>query len=370
MHLQCNFDSVERNHLVAKYACCLTTSITEPKSVIATISGTHEDGKTNEDVEEIVGKSIIHYVPRGLSKFFENITRLRLSGMQLQEISRQDLMEYEKLVYLDLSNNHLTSLPDDLFLGNKNLHLIHFQNNRLNTLSSKLLRNIQNNNLQEVNFCNNTNINACYQKDTINTLEGLMKTIDEKCKPPTNALKADSHWENFGKLLETGDFSDFIVKAEGVTFKVHKNVLALYSEVFNAMFLNKMQEGESGKLVITDFSASSVKDFLHFLYNGSLNDDLNAMEVFALASKYNVQILRKISEKAVLQNLDGSNSLEIFNLGRLYSSELLQRAALDRVFKYINVPVDKRFMDHPLRLEAIVKVKRDLDALLNENFGI
>ena len=367
MLMQCNFvdnrDPLSLDDTL--YTCKLITNITEPKSAIATISGTHINGKTEADVIGIAGFCIMYNVPRGLTKFFENITRLSLVQCELQEISRQDLMEYEKLEFLNLLGNHLTSLPNDLFLGNKNLRWIHFEHNQIEILSSKLLRNIQDNDLQEVNFCNNTKINAYYQKGTINTLEGLMKTIDEKCKPPPNPLRAESHLEIFGQLLVTGNFSDFIIKAGKDSFMVHKNVLALHSEVFNTMFSSKMQEGRNGTLVITDFTASSVKDFLHFLYNGFLKDDLNAMEVFALASKYDVQSLRKISEKAVLQNLDGPNSLEILNLGRLYSSEVLQRAALDEVCKFINVPNDKRLMDHPLLLEAIFKAKKDLDAVLN-----
>ena len=72
-------------------------------------------------------------------------------------------------------------------------------------------------------------------------------------------------------------------------------------------------------MTIEDFSADAVENFLSFLYTEAILDDGNAIELFKLASKYEIPQLEQISKRIILDNLDESNALNVLFLGNLFS---------------------------------------------------
>lgn len=55
------------------------------------------------------------------------------------------------------------------------------------------------------------------------------------------------------------------------------------------------------------------------------------MDLFAIADKYDVPVLKSMCEDLVLQMIDQSNAFDVFNLGHLYSSEKLKVAAFTAI---------------------------------------
>lgn len=136
------------------YTCRIpSASITKPGTRVTSFKGEHQPGKSNNDVEAInFTNVVVHYFPLGLDKIFPNLSHLQIGNCGLKEISRRDLIGLESLTSLCLQFNELQSLPSNLFNRMTNLIELEFNNNKLDFMSSKLLRPIMNNKLQIVDF--------------------------------------------------------------------------------------------------------------------------------------------------------------------------------------------------------------------------
>ena len=358
MDLQCNFAIKETDSYICRPL--KLNAITSPGTEIV-IQGSHQVNKSNTNVNHFICEYVrLSYLPRGLNAHLPNLTFLSIEKCELKEISRKDLFGLEKLERLNLRCNSLSMLPDDLFNGLTKLKNINISLNKITRASSKLFLPLRQSDLQDVNFAANPTINDCYIKGEYNTIENLLKNIDEKCEPPFKMF-TESHSKAFGKLFKTGKLSDFTIKV-GVdgTFKVHKSILAIQSPVFDTMFDSKMQENVSGKMIIPDFSAGAVDDFLHFIYNGEVRSFSNAMELFVLAEKYQVPALKEISENIIEDRLNESNALEIFNLGQRYDSDRLKRSALKKIGNFIKVHLKDDFLDHPEKVQQLVTAHKEI----------
>jgi BTB/POZ domain len=167
-------------------------------------------------------------------------------------------------------------------------------------------------------------------------------------------------------LWNTGNFSDFTIETEKKEYFVHRTVLSIQSQVFAATFKTDMKENKTGRMKITDFSSEAVKEFLSFFYCGSIPQK-NAMEVFALAVKYDVPELKIISEKYVILNINDENAMEVLKLGILYESELIKQKAFQHVKRKLaklNIFVVNNMINNPENLETVVKASEKYDVLI------
>jgi Leucine-rich repeat (LRR) protein len=107
------------------------------------ISGTHEAGKNNDNVEGLwVIYNQIHYFPRGLNKFFKNLKAIRIYYSGLKAIHQSDLKDFPKLVYLSLDSNNLEILEENLFEFNPNLEEISLHFNQISHIDSKVFEKL------------------------------------------------------------------------------------------------------------------------------------------------------------------------------------------------------------------------------------
>ncbi|XP_070378258.1 BTB/POZ domain-containing protein 6-A-like isoform X3 [Dermacentor albipictus] len=97
---------------------------------------------------------------------------------------------------------------------------------------------------------------------------------------------------NLEKFLESGELADveFVVKSEkfgtSKTFKAHKQLLALSSEVFKAMFYGQLAEKDT--VVITDLHPDGFYGLLKYVYAGltRIANCFEALHTNAAAEKY------------------------------------------------------------------------------------
>jgi BTB/POZ domain len=208
-------------------------------------------------------------------------------------------------------------LPSDLFEGMVNLKEINLNGNKLEFLSSELLEPITDNDLIRVNL-SNTKIDAFYQpgeSGSVGSLQKLMDIIDKNCEPPK--VKKEDFAQDFAFVLKelwtSKDFSDFTVIGGVIgsskEFAVHKNVLGTQSSVMFATLKNNLKEAQTGKMKIEDFSAEAVEGMLKFMYTGEVEDESIAMDLHAIAAKYDVKNLKIVTEEIILRNIDESNAL-------------------------------------------------------------
>lgn len=189
MKLNCKFTVNEDDSYQAFITSC---KIKEPTTLIESIGGRHQRGKTNADVRGIIFDHLtVNFVPRGLAAIFPNMTDLVIHSCDLKSICRDDLKEYKNLELLWLGCNKLTTLPDDLFLDTPNLKHISFKYNKIEAMSSKLFQTIVNNELEVVEFESNVKIDANYFLSCgcgVSSLAELMDLIDSQCSKPSSPL--------------------------------------------------------------------------------------------------------------------------------------------------------------------------------------
>lgn len=401
MELECKFEH---------YSWIVTSAeITEPLVRIKLIKLKLEQSEERNPADVVMmgfKDTKVEYFPRGLHGFFPHLNSLHIWNCGLKVISRRDLIGLEKLTNLDLQSNHLTSLPDDLFSNMPELKLVFFNDNKLEFLSSELLKPLVKNNVTCVNFSKNKKIDAFYEpasKESVQSLEHLMSIIDEKCKKPKtsqqgneiisgglfNKVKglwgtrrmsvrpsinseryelvpkfAENVSNGFKDLLKTGQYSDFVIIAGSKKFYVHKMVLGIQSSVFANLFTRDEKGTFANQLTIENFSAYAVEHLIRYLYTGEIEDDDNAIENFAIAATYNVLEMKYIYEEFILRNLNDLNAFDTFLLGHEYKSEEMINQAFFEIRKMFPTGISNDLIDDPKRLKELINAKYQYESLL------
>jgi hypothetical protein len=105
-------------------------------------------------------------------------------------------------------------------------------------------------------------------------------------------------------LVQERILADFeLVIHEGTknhSFLAHRVILAARSTHFSNMLHSGMIESRSGKVVITDTDVAVFKQFLHFLYTGSVVEPFTDFEeLLIIADKYQIDSLINLCETKV-----------------------------------------------------------------------
>lgn len=77
----------------------------------------------------------------------------------------------------------------------------------------------------------------------------------------------------WGRYLESGEYSDFVVVCGGREFKVHRLVICPRSKYFHTMCKENFKEGIEQKLELVDEDPDVFKSVLTFLYTGIYETD-------------------------------------------------------------------------------------------------
>ena len=138
------------------------------------------------------------------------------------------------------------------------------------------------------------------------------------------------------KLYSEGEFSDIKIHCDGQVFDCHKIILSGQSGVFKKMlFENDMVEATSGKIEISDTSATTMENLLFYIYHEVLYKD-EASIVFDLlmaAEKYAIFDLVKICVKVLKESLSEKNVVDVMTAAFLTNREELFESAYKFVCK-------------------------------------
>jgi hypothetical protein len=94
------------------------------------------------------------------------------------------------------------------------------------------------------------------------------------------------------------------------------------------------------------------------MYTGRLKK-CNATEVYAIASKYDVKLLKKMTEKIIVDDVNETDAFEVFNLGHLHNSDEMKRVAFREIEKMFPGRVlDYQLIGNPDDLKHLIKVHR------------
>uniref|UniRef100_A0A0N5CIH4 BTB domain-containing protein n=1 Tax=Strongyloides papillosus TaxID=174720 RepID=A0A0N5CIH4_STREA len=154
----------------------------------------------------------------------------------------------------------------------------------------------------------------------------------------TGGLSQSTNVENFtstfvndiGSMLDSGHFFDCIVKVGDDSIKVHKDVLSSRSSVFKAMFVSSLSESQSSIIEISDFRYEVVREMINYIYKDSTSElQQMAIEILAIADKYNLEGLKTMAEQSLCNTLDIGTVLEYFKISEMYAAKGLKRNCLE-----------------------------------------
>eukprot|EP00930_Biecheleria_cincta_P072264 TRINITY_DN59690_c0_g1_i1.p1 TRINITY_DN59690_c0_g1~~TRINITY_DN59690_c0_g1_i1.p1 ORF type:complete len:277 (-),score=61.86 TRINITY_DN59690_c0_g1_i1:206-1036(-) len=138
-------------------------------------------------------------------------------------------------------------------------------------------------------------------------------------------IDAAAHMKNIcANLWSKRNFADCDIstKDSGVSWRVHRSVLAAASPVLGRMLESEMKEGRAGSIAFQGAETADVEAFLYYLYHGTLphaseeapeklGDKWSAAGLMELADMYEVPGLLKIAATALVQSVRVDNVVTV-----------------------------------------------------------
>lgn len=186
----------------------------------------------------------------------------------------------------------LTSRNDPNVLARFSLHL--FSNKEIANFhsTSKLQVFEKNRGLGKFTFCKRSLIMIDQANDVlINDSLTIICKIHMDCNVINTDLKMKQNLhrrlkelERLEKLVDNKKFSDVTFNVGGAKFSAHKNILAMKSQVFEAMFEHDMKENAKNEVDIEGINREVFKEMLRFMYAGKVNGIENIADQLLIAA--------------------------------------------------------------------------------------
>ncbi|XP_043479829.1 speckle-type POZ protein-like [Leptopilina heterotoma] len=164
-------------------------------------------------------------------------------------------------------------------------------------------------------------------------------------------------------LLDNEDFKDVTFNVEDEKFTAHKNILAIRSSVFAAMFMNKMSEKQTSVVEIDDIKPVIFQQMLNYIYTDKVeNLDDAAFEFLYVAEKYQLENLRIMCINSLNYKISLTTVLKTLEIAELYSIEQLRYECLKFIIenKYEIVETDdfqKLILNRPSLWTEVINLK-------------
>lgn len=183
------------------------------------------------------------------------------------------------------------------------------------------------------------------------------------CHCSAQDSQADKIFKEFQKFKMSGDFTDFTIEIRGKEFDIHKMVFAAQSSVFKQIFMENTGKVSKELINIENFSEETFELFLDFFYTGRVDAAANPVELFELASEFDVQEARTICIERILETLDESNAVDVFNIAHRHSSIVLKKKSFE-IIKAIFPRLGDTFINKLDEINDLVALKARMDAIL------
>ena len=144
-----------------------------------------------------------------------------------------------------------------------------------------------------------------------------------------NLSNLESLSDDIAKLYDQTEHADATLKCGDRSFSVHRNILAMRSSVFSAMFEHDMSEKNSGVVDIVDLDPNILEQFLLYLYSGKIEEMCmdTAFELYKTAEKYAVHSLKQLCVSYILDKMEIDNVCKILLFADQYGdANLLDNA--------------------------------------------
>ncbi|XP_066904621.1 BTB/POZ domain-containing protein 1 isoform X2 [Halyomorpha halys] len=130
-------------------------------------------------------------------------------------------------------------------------------------------------------------------------------------------------------LFEKKLLSDCEFHVENEKIQCHKLILTMSSPVFQAMFFNGYSE-ESAPIIITDIKSDIFLQMIHFIYEMPIyiQSYINACDLYYAAKKYLLTFLEKDCINYLLDHLNHSNALYLYEFSKFHDEIKLRKQCI------------------------------------------
>jgi len=125
------------------YSCNSVNVITtRDDTYITGITGTHQPGKTNADVEAffVKGNKQVASFPRGLGSYFPNLKKVDFQGTSLRHLFKNDLAGLKNLEFFAIWQGEVDVIPAGFFKDNPKVHEIHCEDNKIKSIGKDVFQ--------------------------------------------------------------------------------------------------------------------------------------------------------------------------------------------------------------------------------------
>lgn len=145
LNIKCDY-KIMNWEIFSSYSCDVQDKInvvlTEGLTINSSI-GTHLSGMNNSFVTSFFSHDKnFQFFPKDLDKVFHNLKAVAIGLSHLEEIHKDDLKPFTKLIYLSLHFNDIEVIEENLFEFNPNLKVISLNNNKIKEIHSKVFDNL------------------------------------------------------------------------------------------------------------------------------------------------------------------------------------------------------------------------------------
>jgi len=271
-----------------KYRCYVSNNlnISSPESAkIVAVNGTHMSGKSNNDeIYFHASNKHITYLPRGLERFFTNLTGIAIYGSQIKEIHQDDLKPYTKLIYFGIGRSNIEVIEDGLFDYQPNIKVIDFYQSEIFHISSTVFDNLLK--LTSMDLKGNNCTNQESKNNRANTLE-VIKSVKFTCNS-SGFLKLDKKLKNLEigyKNINRENFYIFIKDFENFKDELKASKFSKFTALKNRVIeisdlkmsflwdkfkkLNKFQSTQNAQVMSINNKISNIENMLSEMNNRS-----------------------------------------------------------------------------------------------------
>lgn len=125
-------------------------------------------------------------------------------------------------------------------------------------------------------------------------------------------------------------------------------------------------DDEENEMKIPGFTAEAVKHFLNLIYSGQIPEHASAIDIYALADKYEAAQLKTQCIEQLFKDLKSSNAIKTFEFAHKHGLQDLKTAATAEVQKFFPQQILPEHVKNDVKVlkelvEAARSYKRKID---------
>lgn len=174
--------------------------------------------------------------------------------------------------------------------------------------------------------------------------------------------------KGFSKLYKNKEFVDVTLVVEEREFPCHRNVLAISSPFFMAMFNSDMSESRQEKITLKDMDSSTMELVLDYIYTGQvfLSED-SVQNLLSAANLFQLLSLRTGCAEFMMNHINVSNCIGVYFFARAHECAVLAMKAKEMINNQFTVLcTQQEFLSLPADKLVEILLDDDINVRLEE----